>query len=955
MMKKTLLVLINLLCTFISFSQTVDIIGNPSTSASPALASNLYAVNESIYTETEIGINNFTTPGTAIDKIGFNVAAVGTETNFAQVKIYMMEVPLGTTTMVNGTYSLSGYTQVFGGAGGGSIILSSTGFTEIALSTPFVRTSGKNLQVLIERTDNTSHGRFFYNTANGNNTGAAVNSGRRYNNTVALSPATVLTVSNFRAQIRLKHEFANDAAVLPVYSLGKFPINNAVPHSIKTTILNNGSSTLTSVPVTLNITGANSFTDVQTIPSILPGASFVVNFTAYTPNVLGTNIINVTVPLDDNISNNNSTIQQIINVNTWSYSQGNINTGTAGFNNNTIDLAAKYFNSSATFLSQAAVYFLANGQPYKLTVWDESGVGGSPGNVLFETALLSSVAGLNMVPILPALSLPVGNFYIGVKQTTTNNFNLLRQTESPLRTGTFYFSAPSGAAWVDNATTGTNRFMLDPKLRTPVDAFVTKIILPNDGATTCSSSNETISAEILNVGANSIAANAATFTLKIAGANPQILQTTNAGVISSGATATVTFTGVNFINPGINFDTVYVSLPGDAESLNDTAYKSQTIAATNVALETVVNTYLLTARCDDMGWTYYNDESQKSVLAVEWGNNAAAKAAAVASLTLDATIFSATTGNAASAKGTFTMKRYWNINVGSSQPTTAVKLRFFYDALEKNATDVAAGNFQSANPGSVIKTPAWFKTNSGAYTADAANVSADAVINATQLTDVNTAGNTINNVLYAQFNNITSFSGGTYAAGVGTTSVLPVSIEYFRGSKQGDKNILNWKISCIGNPFVTIILERSTDGKKFNKLTEQTETESRCLQAFTQNDVAPMAGINYYRIVTITPDGKKLYSNIVGLLNKKVGFELIGIAPNPVKDNAVINIVTAKAGMFVFKIMDMQGTTVFKNSVNLLEGNNINKLDFSGIAPGLYVLQVVAVNGELQTVRFVKY
>ena len=954
-MRKTLLVFTTLICTFISFSQTVDIIGNPSTSASSALASNLYAVNESIYTETEIGINNFTTPGTAIDKIGFNVAAVGSATNFALVKIYMMEVPLGTTTMVTGAYSLSGYTQVFGGAGGGSVILPSIGFTEIALSTPFVRTSGKNLQVLIERTDNTSHGGFFYNTANGNNSSGDVLSGRRYNNVSPLSSTTSLFASVFRAQIRLKHEFANDAAVLPIYSLGKLPINNAVPHIISTTILNNGANTITALPITLTITGANSFADVQTITSLAPGASAIINFAAFTASVTGTNTISVTIPADDDNTNNNSTIQQIINVNTWSYSQGNINTGTAGINNNTIDLAAKYFNSSATFLSQAAVYFLANGQPYKLTVWDGSGVGGTPGNVLFETTLLSSVAGQNMVPILPALSLPVGNFYIGVKQTTTNNFNLLRQTESPLRTNTFYFSSPSGTAWVDNATRGTNRFMLDPKLRTPVDAFVTKMILPNAGAATCSSSNETISAEILNVGANSIAANAAVFTLKIAGANPQILQTTNAGVIGSGATAMVSFSGVNLINPGINFDTVYVSLPGDAEPLNDTAYKSQTIAAINVLLETVVNTYLLTARCDDLGWTYYNDESQKSVLAVEWGGNAAAKAAAVASLTLDATIFSATTGNAASAKGTFTMKRYWNINVGSSQPTTPVKVRFFYDASEKNATDVAASNFQSANPGSVIKTPAWFKTNSGAYTADAANVSADAVINASQLTDVNTAGNTVNNVLYAQFNNITSFSGGTYAAGVGTTSVLPVSIEYFRGSKQGDKNILNWKISCIGNPFLTIILERSTDGKKFNKLTEQTETEFRCLQAFTQNDVTPMAGLNYYRIVTITPDGKKLYSNIVWLLNKKVGFKLIGLAPNPVKDNAVINIAAAKAGIFVLKIMDMQGTEVFKNAVNFAEGNNVYKLDFSGIALGLYVLQVVAVDGETQTVRFVKY
>ena len=953
-MKKSFTVFVGLICALHLFSQTIDITGNPSTSATSAFGSSLFVANESIYTETEIGTENFTSAATAINKIGFNVAAVGAATNFSLIKIYMMEVPNSSSSMATGAYSTAGYTQVFGGAGGGNVILSVTGFTEISLSTPFVRTTGNNLQVLIERVDNVNHGGFIYRTANGNHTGSTVLSGRRYNNTTALSSSTSLTASSFRAQIRLKHEFAADAALQPIYSLGKLPINNAVPHIITTNVLNNGSTTLTGLSVTLNITGANNFTDIQTIPSLAPGTSTAVNFTAFTPTGSGTNNVTVTVPADDNNANNSTTIQQIVNSNTWSYSQGNTNTGTAGVAGNTIDFATKYYNSAATVLSQAAVYFLANGQPFKLAVWDASGVGGRPGNLLFETTTLSSIAGLNLIPIVPAISIPIGDFYIGVKQTTTTNFNLLRQTESPLRGGTFYFSSPTGSAWVDNSMTGTNRFMIDPKSQTSVDAFVTKLILPNNGAPICSDNNVTISAEIVNVGSSIIAANAASITLKIAGANPQILISTNAAAIASGATGLINFTGVNLSNPGLNFDTVYVSLAGDAEVLNNTVYSTQTTIANNVALQTVVNTYSLSAGCEEMGWTFYKDSVQNSVLAVEWGNNNAAKASALATITLNNGIFSVREGSGASAKGTFIMQRIWNIDIVSTTLSSPVKVRFFYSATEKAETDIAASTIQQNNPGSVVETPRWFKTNSGAFVADAAHVTADAVLNSIQLIDVNTGGNTINGVLYAQFNNVNSFSGGTYATGIGPSSVLPVNIAYFRGSKQGEENILNWKINCVGSVSLKVIVERSSDGKTFNTLTEQTVSEARCLQAFSQIDASPLVGINYYRIVTITPDGKKLYSSIVALINKSVGFEIINLAPSPVLDKMTINFTTSKADTYAFQIIDNTGAIIFTNRIKVAQGNTTSTMNLTNISSGIYALKMIAANGESRIIRFVK-
>lgn len=950
-MKKILLLLIILFVGFISFGQTVEIAGNPSTSGTPSLGTNNYVANESIYTETEIGATNFITAGTAINKIGLNVAAIGAPTTFNNVNIYMKEVPLGTTTFTTGTYSTTGYTLVFSG----TIVTPAVGWVEFSLNTPFIRTTGNNLQILLERTDNVAHAGFFWRTANGNNTGTTVNSCRRYNNTTALSGATLLSVSALRAQIRLKHELPNDASVTQVYSLGKLPILNSVPHTISTLITNNGAAAIVSLPVTLTISGANSFTDVQTIPSLASGASATISFAAFTPVSIGSNTINVSIPADDDNSNNLKTATQLVNNNIWSYAQGNVATGIAGQNGNTIDLVQKFYNSSATILAQVNAFFSAAGQAFKIGVWDASGAGGTPGVLLYETATLNSTIGLNEVPMLPLLSLPVGNFYVGARQVTTTNFSLSRQTENPARLNIFYYALPSGSTtWVDNALGSSNVFMLEPKLQLSIDASVSNIIIIPTG-NTCVSTSEMATAVLSNVGTNAISIGAAAVTLKITGANTQTITVANTTNIASGATELINFAGVNFSNAGINNDTVFVNLAGDVEKANDTTNLTNKRISRNIALETIAGAYPLTANCEDLGWTYYTDASNINVLAVQWGTNIASKAAATATLTLDATDFAATAGAGAAATGTFTMKRYWNINVGAAQPTTPVKVRFFYDATEKTATETAAINYQTANSGSALEVPQWFKTATGAFAGDALHVNNFAVVNTIPLTDVNTGAATISGVLYAQFNGITSFSGGGYATGVGSGSVLPVGIQYIKGTKQGASHVIDWKVTCISGATLTLTLERSADGRNFAPIQEQTASDTRCLQAFSYVDVASLAGANYYRLKVTSADGIYRYSSIVVLLNKESGFELISVAPNPIKDNAVLTLTSTKAGKISLVVADLAGKIIEAKFITVIAGNNAISVNLANYCAGTYIITATNAMGEIKNTRIVKY
>ena len=189
----------------------------------------------------------------------------------------------------------------------------------------------------------------------------------------------------------------------------------------------------------------------------------------------------------------------------------------------------------------------------------------------------------------------------------------------------------------------------------------------------------------------------------------------------------------------------------------------------------------------------------------------------------------------------------------------------------------------------------------------------------------------------------------------GGNIVLPVSIEFFTGSKQGSNNFLDWKVNCTSSPSVTIVLERSFDGQTFRGISTISANSIRCLQGFNYTDVAPPAGISYYRLKVTTPDGAFKYSNIVALINKDKGFELISVVPNPVKNTTVLSISSVKAGMMDITVMDALGRVVMKQSVNNIAGNTTVNLDFSSLGAGTYRISAVNSDGERKTTGFVKY
>ncbi|MFZ4770890.1 MAG: T9SS type A sorting domain-containing protein, partial [Ferruginibacter sp.] len=196
-------------------------------------------------------------------------------------------------------------------------------------------------------------------------------------------------------------------------------------------------------------------------------------------------------------------------------------------------------------------------------------------------------------------------------------------------------------------------------------------------------------------------------------------------------------------------------------------------------------------------------------------------------------------------------------------------------------------------------------------------------------------------------------STGTFNISV-TGAALPISILYFKGSKQNNGHLLDWKVACSSSPSVTLQLERSADGRNFNTINSQSATATRCLQPFSYTDAAPLAGVNYYRLKSIDVDGKITYSTIVALLNKDKGFEIVSLMPNPAKEVAVLSVTSAVKSIIEIVVSDMNGKQLSKQRVSLIAGNNQLPLNVRSLASGTYQVTGITADGISKTLRFVK-
>jgi len=294
----------------------------------------------------------------------------------------------------------------------------------------------------------------------------------------------------------------NDIAVRVIYTLGKVASPTALPQPVSAAITNLGTAAQANIPVTLSVTGANTFSANATVASLAAGATAIVPLGNLPATMTaGNNLFTVSVPADGDNTNNSTTTGQTVSATRLSYvNPAKAFSSSFSIFSNSVSVLSTKFTVSGTvvptdaIISFGAVAATVGGNPnpaattaYQVLLYDANGGNGLPGKLLYSSPIQNRTAtGGNVTVPLPAIQLP-STFYVGVREASNSGIGLATQAETPVRTNTFFYSQDGNSGWTDLAPTYAFRLGVEIGLApAPTCAPPTALAVTGTTATTAS-------------------------------------------------------------------------------------------------------------------------------------------------------------------------------------------------------------------------------------------------------------------------------------------------------------------------------------------------------------------------------------------------------------------------------------------------------------------------------------
>ena len=266
--------------------------------------------------------------------------------------------------------------------------------------------------------------------------------------------------------------YVNDLSVIRVETFGKIPMAYGFPHAIKALIKNTGTNTMAAGKVvSLSVTGANIFADTKLTSALAAGASELITFAPAGAFLAGNNTVAVSLPSDDNTSNNSATMTQLVNGTAFSYADNSAVTLSLGYDLGSGIIATKHSVQGIAFVTNVKVFIANNAPTTGNTVY--AVVMNAAGTIVAQSAnyvvQASDINAFKNFTITTPPSFTSADFFVGLAQTANASvpavgyFPVGIQAEaSPTRLGAYYTAALAGGAPAEATTNG--RFVIEALL-----------------------------------------------------------------------------------------------------------------------------------------------------------------------------------------------------------------------------------------------------------------------------------------------------------------------------------------------------------------------------------------------------------------------------------------------------------------------------------------------------------
>ena len=182
---------------------------------------------------------------------------------------------------------------------------------------------------------------------------------------------------------------------------------------------------------------------------------------------------------------------------------------------------------------------------------------------------------------------------------------------------------------------------------------------------------------------------------------------------------------------------------------------------------------------------------------------------------------------------------------------------------------------------------------------------------------------------------------------------LPIELLDLKAVAVGSSVEISWKtpLEVNGKSF---IVERAQDGKNFKTIgVVKAYGNSRLERSYQLKDLAPVEGLNYYRVRSVDANNIQKVSTIVSVsFSGRIHQEDIRILPNPVHGHMQISY-TGKSQRLTVFVYDLAGRALIKANGDLNQVNQVVNREMGHLSQGVYLLRLTDEHSQFTT-KFIK-
>ena len=180
---------------------------------------------------------------------------------------------------------------------------------------------------------------------------------------------------------------------------------------------------------------------------------------------------------------------------------------------------------------------------------------------------------------------------------------------------------------------------------------------------------------------------------------------------------------------------------------------------------------------------------------------------------------------------------------------------------------------------------------------------------------------------------------------------LPVTFISTKAFQKDPNIVIQWNVENESG-IQQYEIQKSADGINFSK-TGIVPALNKGAANYEWTDGHPFEGNNYYRIQSVSRDGKINYTQIVKVVMGKITAN-ISVSPNPVIDGVIhLRFKNQSPGIYTSRLFNSLGQLISSNKITVAEISNEQSISIKHLPKGIYQLEIIKPTGNNEFIKII--